>query len=164
MLRKQDLPERKYKLITSNKKATFDFEVIKRLEVGIQLVGTEVKSLRKGKCNLQDAYVGFKRKDNDDMYAFNISIAEFEFGNRLNHETKRPRKLLLHRSEAVKWRTDVVEKGYTIIPTQIYFSGHLVKLEIALVKPKKNYDKRQVTKERETKREINRSIKGSFRD
>jgi SsrA-binding protein len=159
MLTKQDLPERKYHLITSNKKAFFDYEVSQTMEAGIVLSGTEVKSLRKGKCNLQDSFAGFKSKNNDDLFLFNVSISEYDFGNRENHEAKRPRKLLLHKKELIKWRTQVVEKGMSIVPLKIYFSGHLVKVEIALAKPKKNYDKREATKEREGKREVQRSLK-----
>ncbi len=160
MLAKQDLPERKQKIITSNKKAYFDFEIAQKLEAGIDLVGTEVKSLRKGKCNILDSHAQFKSKTNDELFLFNLQIPEFEFGNRMNHEPKRPRKLLIHKSEAIKWRTQVVEKGFTIIPLSIYFSGHLVKVEIGLAKPKKKYDKRETTKERETKRVIDRAMKG----
>ncbi len=159
MLKKQELPERKYHLVTSNKKAYFDFEIIQTLEAGLVLSGTEVKSLRAGKCNLQDSYAGFKSKNVDDLFLFNLSISEYAFGNRENHDTKRPRKLLLHKKELIKWRSLAVEKSMTIVPLKIYFSGHLVKVEISLCKPKKRFDKREVIKERDGKREVQRSMK-----
>jgi len=157
-----NLPEhrkRDYKLITSNKKAFFNYEIISKIEAGIQLTGTEVKSLRNGKCSLQDAYCFFPNKDNDDLYCVNIHIAEYEQGNIYNHEPKRRRKILLHKREQIRWRSLVNEKAYTIVPTEIYFSGHLVKIEIALVRPKKNFDKRETVKKRDTEREIHRVVK-----
>jgi SsrA-binding protein len=159
---KETLPEhrtRKYKLITSNKKAFFNYEIINKIEAGIELTGTEVKSLRRGKCSLQDAYCFFPYKDNDDIYVVNIHIPEYEQGNIYNHEPKRRRKVLIHKREQIRWRTLVNEKAYTIVPTEIYFSGHLVKIEIALVKPKKNFDKRETIKKREQNRDINRVMK-----
>jgi len=157
-----NLPEhrkRDYKLITYNKKAFFNYEIISKIEAGIQLTGTEVKSLRNGKCSLQDAYCFFPNKDNDDLYCVNIHIAEYEQGNIYNHEPKRRRKILLHKREQIRWRSLVNEKAYTIVPTEIYFSGHLVKIEIALVRPKKNFDKRETVKKRDTEREIRRVVK-----
>lgn len=159
MLTKQDVANRPQKLIASNKKARFDYEIVQTLEVGISLQGTEVKSLRQGKCNLIDAYCGFQGKHDYQLYIFNLFIAEYDFGNRENHAPKRVRKLLAHRHEALKLRTNVIEKGYTLVPLAIYFSGHIVKLEVALVKPKKKHDKREVTKERDVKRELDRTYK-----
>lgn len=159
---KDNLPEhrkRTYKLITSNKKAFFNYEIVNKIEAGIQLTGTEVKSLRRGKCSLQDAYCFFPYKDNDDLYVVNIHIPEYEQGNINNHDPKRRRKILVHKREQIRWRTLVNEKGYTIVPTEIYFSGHLVKIEIALVKPKKIYDKRETVKKRDQDREIRRVVK-----
>ena len=159
---KVNLPEhrtRTYKIITSNKKAFFNYEIINKIEAGIQLTGTEVKSLRKGKCSLQDAYCFFPSKDNDDLYCVNIHINEYEQGNINNHEPKRRRKILIHKREQIRWRTLVNEKAYTIVPTEIYFSGHLVKIEIALVRPKKLFDKRDTVKKRDQEREIRRVVK-----
>lgn len=159
---KQILPEhrtRTYKLITSNKKAFFNYEIINKIEAGIELSGTEVKSLRRGKCSLQDAYCFFPYKDNDDLYVVNIHIPEYEQGNIYNHEPKRRRKVLIHKREQIRWRTLVNEKAYTIVPTEIYFSGHLVKIEIALVKPKKIFDKRETIKKRDQTKDINRVMK-----
>jgi SsrA-binding protein len=157
-----NLPEhrkREYKLITSNKKAFFNYEIISKLEAGIMLTGTEVKSLRTGKCSLQDAYCFFPNKETDDLFAMNIHISEYSQGNINNHDPKRKRKILMHKREQIRWRTLVNEKAYTIVPTEIYFSGHLVKIEIALVRPKKNFDKRETIKKRDTEREVRREVK-----
>lgn len=151
--------QRTQKLISSNKRATFEYAVLSKLEAGVMLSGTEVKSLRSGKCSLQDAYCAFKNKDSYELWLYNVHIAEYDHGNRENHKPKRERKLLINYRESLKFKTAVKEKGMTIIPLQMYFSGHIVKVEIAIVKPKKNYDKRESTKEREVKRELDRKYK-----
>jgi SsrA-binding protein len=151
--------QREYKLITSNKKAFYNFHIVQKLEVGIELTGTEVKSLRKGKCSLQESYCRFPKKDSHELFLVNMNIPHFEQGNIYNHEPMRQRKLLLQKQQAKKWKSQAEEKSYTMVPTEIYFSGHLVKLEIALVKPKKLFDKRAVEKEKQTKREMDRQMK-----
>lgn len=151
-----DSRERVIKLIASNKKAYFEYEIISKYEAGIVLQGTEVKSLRSGRCSLQDAYAVFR---NFELYILNLHINEYDHGNRENHKPKRDRKLLLHDYELNKMTNAVKDKGMTLIPLSIYFSGHLVKIEIATVRSKKKYDKREATKERETKREIDRKYK-----
>jgi SsrA-binding protein len=148
--------ERVIKLIASNKKAYYEYEIISKYEAGVVLQGTEVKSLRSGRCSLQDAYAVFR---NLELYILNLHINEYDHGNRENHKPKRDRKLLLHDYEMNKMRNSVKDKGMTLIPLSIYFSGHLVKIEIATVRSKKKYDKREATKERETKREIDRKYK-----
>lgn len=151
--------ERPVKLITSNKKAYYEFEVIRKIETGIELKGTEVKSLRMGKCSIQESYAGFKGTMGDELYIFNMHIKEYEFGNRENHEPMRPRKLLVHKPEAVKLQSAVNEKGITLIPLKIYFSGPYVKLEIGLCKAKKKYDKREDKKKKDMDREIRKNFK-----
>lgn len=151
--------ERVIKLIATNRRAKHDYEIIQTFEAGICLVGTEVKSLRQGKCSLQDAYIGFLNYNSNEVFLFNCHISPYSYGNRENHQPKRPRKLLLNRNEINKLRSALQEKGYTVVPLTMYFSGPFVKLEIALVKPKRKYDKRESTKERETKREIERKFK-----
>lgn len=151
--------QREYKLITSNKKAFYNFHIVNKLEVGIELQGTEVKALRKGKCSLQESYCRFLNKNSHELYIVNMHIPHFEQGNINNHEPMRQRKLLIQKSQAKKWKTAAEEKHYTMVPTEIYFSGHLIKLEIALVKPKKLYDKRSVEKEKQTKRDMDRQLK-----
>jgi len=150
--------EKVYRKITTNKKALFEYEVIDKIEAGIMLTGTEVKSLRIGKCNLQDSYCRFLNKQNDDLFILQMHINPYEHGNRANHEVRRNRKLLIHHHQAVKWRNAVNERGYTMVPIEIYFVGHLVKVEIALVKPKKKYEKRETIKKRDTDRELRRKM------
>lgn len=151
--------ERKEKLIAQNRKARFDFEITQVVEAGIVLLGTEVKSLREGKANMQDSYAAFLPKDSNELYVINLHINPYSHGNRENHEPKRNRKLLLTERELKKLRTATSEKGITLIPLSIYFSGAFVKIEIGLAKSKKKYDKRESTKERETEREIRRKFK-----
>ncbi len=146
------------KTITTNRRARYDYEIVSRYEAGIMLVGTEVKSLRENKCSLQEAYVGFIRSK-DGLYIMNMNIPEYSLGNRENHEPNRYRKLLMHTRELNKLQDAVNEKGMTIVPLSIYFSGHLVKLEIALAKPKKKFDKRESTKKKEVERDLRRKYK-----
>ncbi|MBS4000718.1 MAG: SsrA-binding protein SmpB [Desulfobulbaceae bacterium] len=148
--------ERKQRLITSNRKARFEYEVVSTLECGIVLTGTEVKSLRTGRCSLQDSYAAIEV---NELIIYNMHINEYEHGNRQNHIPKRDRKLLVHERELNKLRNAVNEKSMTLVPLSIYFSGHLVKVELALVRAKRKYDKRETTKKRETEREIRRSFK-----
>lgn len=156
MQKKDDIKTRAQKLITSNRRAKFEYEVVNTIECGIVLTGTEVKSLRQGRCSLQDSYAGF---EGNELYVYNIHINEYEHGNRENHKPKRDRKLLANKYELNKLRNAVNEKGMTMVPLSIYFSGHLVKLELALVRAKRKYDKRETTKKRETDREIQRTFK-----
>lgn len=148
--------EREIKTISSNRKAFHEYTIVTKFETGIVLQGTEVKSLRNGRCSMVDAYCVLR---NNELYILNLHINEYEHGNRENHKPKRDRKLLVHDYELNKMKTATAEKGMTIVPLEIYFSGHLVKLEIATVKAKKKYDKREATKERESKREIDRKFK-----
>ena len=151
--------ERKIRLITSNKRALHDYEVVQRVECGLVLQGTEVKSLRAGKANLQDAYAAFPDKISNDLYLLNLHIAEYDFGNITNHKPKRPRKLLISRREAIKLRTAVNEKGLTLIPLSLYFSGPFVKVELGLVRAKKKYDKREDLKMKDAKLEMDRKFR-----
>ncbi|HPP38785.1 MAG TPA: SsrA-binding protein SmpB [Candidatus Kapabacteria bacterium] len=155
-MKSAEILNREVKIIANNRKARHDFIVLQSIECGIVLSGTEVKSLRQSKCSLQEAYATFQ---GEDLYLVNFHIAPYEHGNRENHEPKRPRKLLIHKREAFKLKSAVAEKGVTLIPLSIYFSGHLVKVEIGLCRSKKKYDKRETTKKRETEREIQRKYK-----
>lgn len=159
MARDQEIKDREVQIITSNRRATYDYHIEQKMEAGIKLLGTEVKSLRNGKCSLQEAFVGFPGNNPTEMYILNMTIPEYSHANINNHDPKRKRKLLVHDYEARRWYDAVKEKGLTIVPLNIYFSGHLVKLEIALVKPKKKYDKRESTKKKEVEREIRRKYK-----
>lgn len=144
------------KIIANNKKARFDYTVVETFEAGLSLRGSEVKSLRDGACNLKDSYVAFK---GDEAYLQKAHITEFKASSYNNHEPERMRKLLLHKKELNKIYANMREKGYSCVPLKIYFKGGRVKLEIALVKGKKQHDKRQDIKEKSAKRDIQRQLK-----
>ena len=150
----------KEKLIASNKKAFHEYHVLDKFEAGLQLTGTEVKSLREGAANLKDAYVTFK---NGEAYLFGAHISPYAHGNRENHDPIRTRKLLLHRREIEKLHVQVTEKGLTIVPLRLYFKGSRVKAEIGVVRGKKLYDKRETEKKREADRETAAAIKSARR-
>jgi SsrA-binding protein len=140
------------KIIATNRKARHDFHIEDTLEAGIVLTGSEVKSLREGKVNLQDA---FCRVDGGEMKLFNCHIAPYSHGSEYtNHDPMRARKLLMHRGEIRTWSKAVEQKGYTIVPLKIYFRNGYAKLEIGLAKGKKLYDKRADIAEKEAKRRI----------
>ncbi|HYM61976.1 MAG TPA: SsrA-binding protein SmpB [Thermoanaerobaculia bacterium] len=144
------------KLIASNKKAFHDYHVLEKHEAGIALTGTEVKSLREGRANFKDSYVTFKR---GEAFLFGTHISPYVHGNRENPDPERTRKLLLHRREIEKLEAQVVEKGLTIVPLRLYFKSSRVKIEIAVVRGKKLYDKRETEKRREADRETAAAIK-----
>ena len=146
------------KLIASNKKAYHDYHVLQKFEAGLQLTGTEVKSLREGRANLKDSYVTFK---NGEAYLFAMHISPYTHGNRENHDPERTRKLLMHRSELEKLEVQVTEKGLTIVPLRLYFKGSRVKAEIGVVRGKKLFDKREAEKTREADREAAAAMKAS---
>lgn len=139
-----------------NKKATFNFDLLEKLEVGIALVGTEVKSLREGKATLEDAYA---RLQQGELYLIGCDIKPYSFGNMMNHEPKRPRKLLAHRREIKKLEVKLVQKGLTLVPVKIYFTRGKAKLELALGRGKGTADKRDVIKKRDQDREMQRAMK-----
>ncbi len=128
-----------------NRKAYFDYFVEEELEAGIELLGTEIKSIRKGEVSLKDTYARIK---NNQVYVINMFIAKYEFGS-FNHEERRERKLLLHKSEIRKLKDKVKLDGYSLIPLKLYFKGNNVKVLLGLCKGKKNYDKRETIKKRD---------------
>ena len=144
------------KLIIENRRARHEYHILETYETGIELVGTEVKSLRNHRANLQDA---FARIENGQIYLYSLHISPYEMGNRFNHDPLRPRRLLLHKSEIARLFSKVREKGLTLIPLRMYFSGSLAKVEIGLAQGKKLYDKRQDMAERESKRDVERAFK-----
>lgn len=151
---KQHLPQR---IAADNRRARFNYEILEEIEVGICLVGTEVKSLREGKANIQDAYA--EEKDGA-LWLINAYIPEYKQGNRFNHETRRPRKLLLHRREINKMGGKSLVKGLTIIPLSLYFNEKgRAKILLALAKGKATHDKRQSIKDRDWKRDKARMMK-----
>lgn len=139
------------KLIANNKKALHDYHIEERVEAGIVLVGTEVKSLRNGKANFRDSFVLIR---NGEAWLNNLHISPYDFGNRANHDPDRVRKLLLHRREIDRLQGKIRERGYTLIPLRLYFRDGMVKVELGLAKGKKLHDKREDIKERDTRREI----------
>ena len=144
------------KIITSNRRARREYHITETLEAGLALQGTEVKALREGRANLQDA---FCRVEAGEMYLHSTHISPYSHGNINNHDPLRRRKLLLHRREIGRWKKATEQKGFTIIPLKLYFKNGIAKIEIGLVKGKKLYDKRADIAERETKRRLDRTMK-----
>lgn len=144
------------KIITQNRKAYHDYFIEDSIEAGIILVGTEVKSLREGRVNLKDSYVLIK---DDEAFLLNCHISPYSHGNILNHDPLRTRKLLLHKSQLIKLKTKLIQKGYSLIPLKVYFKGPFAKVEIGLAKGKRQYEKREKIKEQDVKREIERAVK-----
>jgi len=149
-------PETGERLIASNKKALLEYFVMQKLEAGLVLTGTELKSLRDGKANLKDAYVLLK---NEEAYLFGAHISPYTHGNLQNHDPERTRKLLLNRRELDKLYSETAEKGLTVVPLRLYFKGSRVKAEIAVVRGKKQYDKRDTERTRELDREAAQAMK-----
>lgn len=139
-----------------NRKARFDYEIEDEYETGIVLKGTEIKSIRNGKANIKDSYAIIR---NNELYLLNSHISSYEEGNRFNHEETRTRKLLMHKREILKLKDKIEKEGYTLIPLKMYFKGSKLKVLIGLAKGKKNYDKREAIKKRDTEREMQKIIK-----
>lgn len=139
------------KVVTSNKEAGYKYEIKEKIECGIALKGTEVKSLREAKANLKDSFALIR---NGEVVLKNMYIAPYINGNINNVKETRDRKLLLHKNEILKLTNEIKQNGYTLIPTKVYFSGRNVKVELALCKGKKLYDKRESIKEKEVKRRL----------
>ena len=148
--------QRGTKLIANNKKAYHDYFIEDTYEAGIALVGTEVKSLRMGKCSIKEAFVGL---DRDEVYVYRMNISPYEKGNIFNKDPLRTRKLLLNRYEINKLIGQQKMKGYTLVPLKVYFKDSLVKVEIGLARGKKLYDKRDDIAKKDMKREVERDFK-----
>ncbi|ACL22707.1 SsrA-binding protein [Desulfitobacterium sp. LBE] len=144
------------KVISDNRKAYHDYFVEEKLEAGVILTGTEIKSIRNGRVNLKDSYA---RIENGEVWLYQLHISPYEQGNRFNHDPLRKRKLLLNRSEIIKLVGKVQQQGLTLIPTKIYLKRGLAKIELGVCRGKKNYDKRQDIAERDAKREIERHFR-----
>ena len=144
------------KVLSSNKKAYFNYFLSDFLEAGIELKGTEIKSLKLHGASLNDSYILIK---NEEAYIINMNIAPYDKGNIFNHDPLRTRKLLLHKQEIIKLKRNIQEKGFTIVATKIYLKNGRAKMEIALAKGKKLFDKRDVEKEKSQKREIDKKLK-----
>jgi SsrA-binding protein len=146
----------KIRMIAENRKARHDYEIEERIEVGLSLVGSEVKTLRSGQGNIAEAYVRFER---DEAWLVDAHIPPYPQAHQFNHEPRRIRKLLLKRNELDKWARKVQEKGLTAMPLKLYFNGAWVKLEIGLGRGRKLYDKRHALKEKQSKREMQRMFR-----
>lgn len=146
-----------FKLVANNKKARFDYFIEDTYEAGITLAGTEVKSLRMGKCSIKESFI---RIDNrGEVMIYGMHISPYEKGNIFNRDPLRPKKLLLHKQEIRKLTGQLAEKGYALIPLQVYFKDGRAKLELGLAKGKKNYDKREAIAKKDQRREYERSFK-----
>ena len=146
------------KIISQNKKARFEYSILNTMEAGIQLYGTEVKSLREGRCSIAEGYI---IEEQGELFLKNVNISAYKHGNINNHEPLRKRKLLLHKKEIISIIRYIKEKGIAVIPLKFYFKGSLIKVEIAICKGKKLYDKRETIKQRDSKKTIEREMKNN---
>lgn len=144
------------KLISNNKKAYHDYFIEDTYEAGISLVGTEVKSLRMGKCNIKEAFI---KEKNGELLVYGMNISPYEKGNIFNRDPLRIRKLLLHKNEIRKISQQIAQQGFTVIPLKVYFKGSLVKVEVGVCKGKKLYDKREDIAKKDQRREAEREFK-----
>jgi SsrA-binding protein len=157
--KKKDAPDREHdneRLIAQNRKARHEYEVLDTLECGIVLVGSEVKSLRKGTLSLDEAY---GRVKDGEVWLINCDIAEYVQANQFNHDPKRPRKLLMHRREVKKFAAKAYEQGLTLVPLKMYFSEGRAKVLMGICKGRKLFDKREVLKKKTMQRDINRALR-----
>lgn len=143
-------------VVARNRRARHDFDLLEKVEAGLVLTGTEVKSLRNGKANLEDAYA---EVDKGEVWLLGCDIPEYVQANRMNHVPKRPRKLLLHHREIGKLEARTNEKGITIVPVSLYFKKGIAKVEICLARGRKTYDKREAIKKQEAKRDMDRALR-----
>lgn len=143
-----------------NREARFNYFVLESIECGIVLTGTEIKSIRDGKCNLKDSYARIR---NNEIYLLNMNVAEYKEGNIFNHNPKRTRKLLLHKNEILKLSNKIEQDGLTLVPLKLYFKKNKVKILLGLCKGKKTYDKRETIKERDLKREASKLQKYNYK-
>lgn len=148
--------EKGSRLIANNKKAYHDYFIEEKYEAGISLAGTEVKSLRMGKCSIKESFV---RIEKGEVIVYGMHISPYEKGNIFNKDPLRPKKLLMHRYEINKITGKIAEKGYTLVPLRVYFKGSLVKVEIGLARGKKLYDKRQDIAKKDMRREAEKEFK-----
>ena len=153
------LDKQSIKVVATNREVRHEYFVEEEYEAGIELVGTEVKSIRAGTLNLKDAWCGIK---DGELLVNQMHISPYDHGNRFNVDSRRPRRLLMHRREIMRLYGKVKQDGYSLIPLSVYFKGGLVKLSIGLCKGKKLYDKRQAAAEKDAKRQIDRAMKERY--
>jgi SsrA-binding protein len=149
-----------FKVIATNRKARHEYHFLETVEAGLVLMGSEIKSIRAGRVSLGEGYVQF---DDGEAWLTNVHIAQYEPANVQNHEPRRRRKLLLHRREIDRFRGRAQEKGFTVVPIRLYLKGGRAKVEIALVKGKRQYDKRQAIAKRDSQRQVERAIRERYR-
>lgn len=148
------------KVVADNRRARHEYEILETFEAGIQLAGTEVKSMRLGRANLQDA---FCRIEDGELWLHNCHISPYEFGNRFNHEPTRKRRLLMHSKQIFRIHQQVKEKGLTLIPLKLYFKRNWIKVDLAMAKGKQLYDKRETIAKRDSKRQLDRVVRQATR-
>jgi len=148
------------KVVTTNKRATFDFELLERFEAGLSLMGTEIKSIRAHQVNLRRSYV---QNRNGELWLMEAHISPYEHGNRENHEPTRPRKLLLHRREINKIIDEMAQKSLTVVPTKLYLKNGRAKVEIALARGKRKADKRTDLAKKDANRQVERALREKYR-
>ena len=153
---KKDSDDGAIQPICRNKRAFHEYEIFDKLECGIVLQGTEVKSLREGTANLEDAYA---KIDGGEVWLIGSDIPEYAMGNRMNHKPKRPRKLLMHRREIGKFAGKASQRGFTLVPLRMYFKNGKAKVELAIARGKKLHDKRDAIRDRDLKREADRAMR-----
>lgn len=156
MSKQKEKTDGNFKVVANNKRATFDFELLEKFEAGLVLTGTEIKSVRANQVSLQRSYVQAKE---DELWLYEANIAQYKHGNRENHDPVRPRKLLLHRREINRILSQLQEKGLAMVPVRLYLKGGRAKLEVALARGKKKFDKRAALAEKDSKRQIERALK-----
>ncbi|MCH9036736.1 MAG: SsrA-binding protein SmpB [Chloroflexi bacterium] len=144
------------KIIAVNRKARHDYDILETIEGGLVLTGTEIKSIRNGRANIRDA---FARPEGGELWLYNAHIAQYASGNRYNHEPTRPRKLLLHRDQIDRLIGKVQEKGLSLVPLKLYIKDHRAKIELALAKGRKLYDKRRSIAEKDAERQMQRMMR-----
>lgn len=144
------------KVLATNRKARHDYHILDAYEAGMVLTGSEIKSVRAGRVNLRDSYVATR---NGELWLVNCHIAPYDQASRLNHDPRRDRKLLMHRRQINRLANDMQEPGHTVVPLRVYLKNNRAKVEIALVRGKRQYDKRQVIAKREAERQIRRTLK-----
>lgn len=149
-----------HKQIAGNRKAFHDYEILDRLEAGVALTGTEIKSLRAGGAHIREAYA---RPQNGELWLYGAHIAPYDAGSYMNHEPTRPRRLLLHKAQIREWTAAMSERGLTIVPLNLYLKRGMAKVEIGLVRGRRQYDKRQAIAKRDAEREMQRALKHSVR-
>lgn len=154
---KTDAARRGDRVVTTNRRAFHDFSILESLEAGIVLTGTEIKSIRDGKATISEAYARF---DNGELWLVGSNVAPYTHGNRANHEPDRPRKLLVHRRELDRLRVSVEQKGLTLVPLRLHLKQGRAKIDIGIARGKKLYDKRATESDRQSRRDVERALRG----